>query len=329
MRKVSHPPLALTSSCSHAFGPYYRPLTVSKNEVDTTKPRSILMLAPEAKSTLTVINVGFGTTGTRSVKDFNNRNYGHGCHHKCSPVDLVGIFESVWVCAMGELDRDPDKVEKCSSQEFLKKLKEIMQAFVKQDIHHFGDAPAPFLFAEWRRLVPNAQIQHSVRNPLLWHLKRIAEHRGELMCAKHTNSSNPFHIMECIEDSRLLQDNVVNTMDYTGVDQKAAQEYLSIMDMPLSGIIETGIHSETSPQSNQSFVSKTEQRQQRQQKQLLEANKKSRQELLSEWRQRHPNGERLLRTVAAHYATFNQFVADHTPPELYRPICVWDEDLHT
>lgn len=222
-------PLDILSNCSYSFGVGTGAIIDLTNSV---MPRSVLGLKPHPSPSLVAVNVGFGSTGTRSVYETNLELYGLGCHwHNCLPGDtknpLPAHFDMIRTC-MKEPENGKNGENPCSTKTWMNKLTEILHSIAGGGIHTLSDDPMPYLFSELRHLLPGVLMQHSVRDPFLWTLKRMSDHpRGDLMCAEHTASPNPFHILECMQGSENVQDNLITVRNFALVDKFAAAEFLS------------------------------------------------------------------------------------------------------
>lgn len=161
-----------------------------------------LRALPTPQVTLRLFNAGFGTTGTRTVfQDSLKQQQLSGCHWKdCYPDYFNALwphFLRLYECIEGI---QPPESRNCSSTVWMQELRQMLIEIASSGMHVLSDTPVQYLFTELRTLAPHAQVQHTLRNPHFWAVKRIAEHfRGDFICRPETKSHNPFHILRCIQ----------------------------------------------------------------------------------------------------------------------------------
>ena len=225
----AEPALDILSNCAYSYT--INSLLGSSRQM----PKSVLGATPVPNPTLNMFNAAFGTTGTRSVYKNDLKEYGSGCHWTdCDPKSdgrenpFPDHFNRIRDCIDGT-----KYGKRCLTDTWMLELREMLEKFVTSDIRMLTDTPVSYLFGELRNMVPNITVKHTVRNVHYWAVKRIADHpKGDLICADHTQSLNPFNILDCMVSSKYLQDNVVTTISYIGMDIDAANQYLQGARIP-------------------------------------------------------------------------------------------------
>ena len=217
-------PLNLVSNCSHAFG------MGSFKQGSSPIAKSFLNLSlnnlpPGFNSKLNVVNAGFGTTATHAVYHANKLKYGDGCHYAlCRYPEVKHLVDSLHHCVY---DSIVAKEDWCRTDKWLELAREVVMILVKSEyIHHVIDTPIGILFGEFLALLPGAIYQQSLRNPITWAVKRLAEYHDDVICAPHLNSAVPFNVLECMQGSAYLSDNLVTLSQYTTLSSGAARQYL-------------------------------------------------------------------------------------------------------
>ena len=276
--------MSLMSGCSHAFG------DGSLKEIHPPEARSLLNLSltslpDDFNSTIVVLNAGLGTTGTGSIYGANNEKYGEGCHYaKCRFTDMVDVFRSLFDCVKN-VNTAPEFA--CQTEEWLQKIRKALVKYITSGVlFHIQDSPMSMLFGDIIALLPHIRVQHSVRDPYVWVLKRLADH-DDVICTPHSNASVSFNILECVQGTRYLKDNLMTISQFTHVSRDQAKMYIAAW-------------------SN--------------------SDHRTRARLLQQWQAQLPGGEDKLREVAMHYVAYNRFIRANVPRgSEYQPICMWDE----
>ena len=170
-------PIPLISNCSNAFGPFPVHDRYSGN-----KPKSIFNLSPiysnGERKLIAAVNVGFGTTGSHGVAATDEKRFGKGCHNNtCGKNKLVAHYRKLWDCIAIQAQ---DAI--CETAGWMATMKELLVEFVQLGVMHVSDVPFGQLFSEVRNLVPDALIQHSLRDPLVWSVRRIEARAGDIIC---------------------------------------------------------------------------------------------------------------------------------------------------
>ncbi|KAJ1423383.1 hypothetical protein B484DRAFT_451894 [Ochromonadaceae sp. CCMP2298] len=305
-------------------------------------PTSILGLSPlpAGGASLKKINVGLGTTGTTDLFNIGRKSgrYASGCHWlSCfnhSETHTVNLLMTHYsnlthcVASSRAADRQADQ---CRTQQWLKELRRLLLLSFSNNgglgetgpgLELYADTPASFLFAEVLTLVPKVRVQHSLRDPFEWAIKRI-EHPPEIMCrpgsmsAQHEAEGGALHILPCLLGSEYLYENLVNQRQYViGKDKGNRDEFPLYNQKPLP-----------KRKANPMLPNAQE---------LANAS-----EGVSEFNMSSggsggsgggsggglTRGQQLrLAELGQWAAQFNQYVLKHSHPGRYEAICVWDRN---
>ena len=286
---VGPEPMSLLSNCSYSFG--LKPIVDAYSKPPSTSFLNISSssISPGVQPTVVAVNVGFGTTGTHTVYDADNVRFGRGCHyHLCKYGDLVAQAETLKRC----VDKTSLATD-CRTANWMLKMRSALLKFATNGETHLCDTPIPYMVMELRSLLPNVLVQHSVRNPLEWAVKRVSEGHQDTICATHMQSPNPFHILECMQGSEFLHENLMKVFSgsgkpsFVGIGYEDAVAYLKAVGA-------TGTAT-------------------------------ARAKKLSDWRRQHPQGEQRLRALAEAYISYNRWIVQHVRSDKYQLVCVWDE----
>ncbi|KAJ1399796.1 hypothetical protein B484DRAFT_458265 [Ochromonadaceae sp. CCMP2298] len=265
-------------------------------------PVSVLGLSPLPNGTASLlqINVGFGTTGTRSLfnKDSKSGRFAAGCHYfvcfgDAQNYNLPNHFYKMALCVSNSKHGQHWGQDRCRTQPWLEELKRLLLlSFSSKEMQGAGlqlyaDTPAAYVFSEVLALVPLVAVQHSLRDPFIWALKRLQEHDDEVLCRpgsmspQHELDGGAMHILPCLRGSEFLYDNLVNIRQYVGVRPPEIAQYLGAGE-DASGFGGKGV---------------------------LTGGQKLRLAEVGQWA-----------------ARFNRYVLRHSHPARYEPVCVWDVD---
>jgi hypothetical protein len=221
-------------------------MAISGMGMEWAGPASVLGLSPlNGTASLRQINVGFGTTGTRSLfsKDSNSGTFASGCHYFVCfggglNYDLPNLFYKMALCVSNPRHGQHWGTERCRTEPWLAELKKLLLAsFSRKEVGGAGlelysDTPAAYLFSEVLNLVPGATVQHSLRDPFMWVLKRIEEHDDDVMCApgsmtpQHELDGGAMHILPCLLGTEFLYEKLVNLRQYVGANPPNIAQYL-------------------------------------------------------------------------------------------------------
>ena len=212
-------PLSLLSNCSHSFG--LSPLVGAYSKT----PVSFLNLSSrsipsEAQVTLVAVNVGFGTTGTHAIHKADTTRYGKGCHYRqCSVPNWALLADTLSRCVGTK-----GTTAECRTANWTSELRSTMIEFSTAGPRHVSDFPASFMLGEFRNLLPDILVQHSLRSPLKWVLRRIGAAHNDIMCKNLVQ--NPFHILECMQGSEFLHESLQKITKYARINLSMAKTYV-------------------------------------------------------------------------------------------------------
>jgi hypothetical protein len=284
---AQHAP-SLLSNCSYSYGTELFP----ESQTERVGPASVLGLSPLPNGTasLKLINVGFGTTGTRFLfkNASNSGRFQSGCHYEwcfggTGCESLARHYHEMSLCVQ---HRPPE--QHCKTEPWLAELRRLLTHCFSRNVDGgeggglelFMDTPASYIFSEVLNLVPKVTVQHSLRDPFDWALRRVQEYDLDVMCApdrmppQHELGGGALHILPCMLGSEFVYDNLITVGEYVGVPDKYQ-------------VIAEYVKTKNSDVFTQSQL-----------RRLLE---------VGHW-----------------VAVFNQYVLRHSHPKRYAPVCVWD-----
>jgi hypothetical protein len=174
-------------------------------------------------ATLKILNAGFGTTATSTVRDMlwekemttlhwkryrsklrgKERNRTQKLHEKFLDV----VFE-MRNCTLAYRNyeskgRSPD----CETEKFKNLLITGLKELISNGVNAVSDTPFVNFFPEILSLVPDVKVLHTLRPPLEWSRRRIHVHGDAgFICASQRadNITSFFNMMECIEGSKYV-----------------------------------------------------------------------------------------------------------------------------
>ncbi|KAJ1398005.1 hypothetical protein B484DRAFT_471938 [Ochromonadaceae sp. CCMP2298] len=292
---------------------------------------------PSGTASLLQINVGFGTTGTTETfkKAKLSGRFASGCHWKgcfelpcietqCPgrPNLLATHFIDLLECVAKPTDKLHKGQHKCRTEPWLTRLRKLLlYSFSRSKgtgelgagLELFADTPAAQIFSEVLALVPLVTVQHSLRDPFAFVLRRV-EHTTPVMC--HPGKMSPLQelrggaldILPCMKGSEFVYDKLVKIFQYVGASIIDVRRYLK------------GRQQETSMLPSA--------------KELARASEGfSEYQFSTSTSVGHPVGHsggltrrQQLRLAEWGYwfARYNHYVLRHSHPERYEPVCVWD-----
>lgn len=184
---------------------------------------------------MVVMNVGFGTTGTRTVSDESCKHHAPCCHwKKCIPHDFGARYLVLHhFMDLQECLRVREPVSGCETQRWMDKLRPLIKALMVSGIRSLGDNPTQFFYREYLDLAPHLAVQHSVRDPFTWVLKRVAEHdRNDILCDMrlpvNRNVSTPFHVLECMRGSQYVYERLTVMAEYMRISGEEAKQLAAV-----------------------------------------------------------------------------------------------------
>ena len=177
------------------------------------------------RPTLRIFNPGQGTTATRFVHKMMSKLGGPGCHFlgPCGNLtrngstfdwasEATGWWRSLERCAVKGF-----KMKGCDTARLLEKTREILKALLQSNIAFISDDPYSLLTVEIvEAMKPSGLMPYffwTSRDPVVWALKRVAEHGRNFMCrpevVKAHNLSNAFDLIECLTVANSTPENPV------------------------------------------------------------------------------------------------------------------------
>lgn len=183
-----------------------------------------------------LIDVGFGTTGTRTIhKYLRERFEGVTCHGiNCEAGIRCELGELYQITLKNQCVEKRIKESQCESHTLIEQFQESLIKSLELQIVAVSDTPYGYFISEYLQLVPSYQIIHSVRDPYTWVLQRLAEHPfGDLLCDPRiphvaATVSTPFSILECLSISKYASDYLISMRDYLNITQQEAQRYVAM-----------------------------------------------------------------------------------------------------
>jgi hypothetical protein len=202
--------LATQSNCSRAVNSFHNLPLVSFNRFN------LPFLPNSSQITLRALNLGTGTTGTRSINQrichvfkIKTLHYDKECNtnHTLSAVVEQWIVNLV-LCS----------TKRCFSAHFLNSYPQILQTILTR-YEYVSDFPMGEIFADLIFFVPNLIVISSLRDPKIWARRRLHEHAQTPICHpslwNHSLVHHPFDLIACLTLRRYTNDALVPISDFT------------------------------------------------------------------------------------------------------------------
>ena len=162
---------------------------------------------------LRAVNIGSGTSGTRSINELvcchfslATIHWTSSCNDRKTPGYAKAFMSLIMSCT-----KDQNSAN-CESWKILalygKALYEILTTY-----EFASDFPIAESFPDLLHFVPDMSVIYSVRHPSSWVKSRISEHGSSPICHprlwNHPNVLHPFDIIGCIASTRHVHDALI------------------------------------------------------------------------------------------------------------------------
>ena len=189
----------------------------------STLPLSASNPSQSSDMKLRLVNIGSGTTGTRFLyKVICDELKLQGLHwwSDCKLSDdaynpLAMWWEYIRHCTI--LRAAPAVQYVCKTSFALKMLDDEVKRLIKE-VQVLSDSPIDVIYAEYASYMGNALTIHTVRDPNVWAVKRLAQHSGHtIMCRPEVyalgKARHPFDIPACLKSAEYIHDALVDEKD--------------------------------------------------------------------------------------------------------------------
>jgi hypothetical protein len=190
--------LGTQSNCTGAVNAFYNLPFISFNRFNL----SFLPLE-RSKITLRAINIGTGTTGTRSINQricqlfkVKTIHYDKECNTPHLPSEKTTIPVQQWIVNLVHCSTRP-----CFSTHFLISYPHILTRILTQ-YEFVSDFPMGEILTDLVFFVPNLIVISSLRDPRIWARRRLQEHAQTPICHPslwdHALVHHPFDLIACL-----------------------------------------------------------------------------------------------------------------------------------
>eukprot|EP00958_Prasinococcus_capsulatus_P004176 scaffold388_cov380-Prasinococcus_capsulatus_cf.AAC.33 len=157
--------------------------------------------------TLKLINMGPGTTGTRSVHTFGCNlgntqiHYGSHCAPEKGPLegltDLIDLHFLIHQECIAKQLREP----KCRTETVLDQFRAALITIATHGVQVVADNPLVSFLPQWLELNPDLKVMMTLRNPEEWALSRIHHNRSHLTRCKNKAQQSASHLfyLDCMQ----------------------------------------------------------------------------------------------------------------------------------